>query len=108
MSLMLRLLAITVVLSSLIRANDSDTATENFLNMFMEDVPSSKLDSKVANSTLKNVETFLTKMFTKNPNIKSIKVKVTNTMAVKQQKNWNAYFIFYINFRLRKLVRWFG
>jgi len=65
MSLMLKLLATTLLLSSLAYAGDS-----------------SKL-----------VEKFLTKTFGNNPNIGSIKAKVTNTIPVKGQDGWNAHFV---------------
>jgi len=65
MSLMLRLLAITLLLSSLAEANASD----------------------------KKVESFLKNVFTRNPNISSIKVKVTNSAPLKQYKGWSVYFV---------------
>lgn len=65
MSLMLKLLAITALLSS--------------------------LSSLSASS--KKVEDFLTKTFSKNQGIKSLKVKVTNTTVIRKYNGWKAYFV---------------
>jgi len=65
MSLMLRLLAITLLLSSLAEANASN----------------------------KKVESFLKNIFSRNPNISSIEVKVTNSAPLKQYKGWSVYFV---------------
>ncbi|DAB28167.1 MAG: disulfide bond formation protein DsbA [Sulfurimonas sp. RIFOXYD12_FULL_33_39] len=65
MSLMLKLLAITLTLSSLLKADSSSQQVENFLK----------------NS------------FSTNPKILSIKVKVTGTTDVKGFDDWNAYFV---------------
>jgi len=62
---MLKLLATTLLLSSLAQAGTS-----------------SKL-----------VESFLTKTFGKNPNLSSLDVKVTNTIAIKGHRGWSAYFV---------------
>ena len=64
MSLMLRLLAITLLLSSFAQANSS-----------------------------KVVKDFLQKNIGNNPNIKSIDIKVTNTISIKGQRYWKAYFV---------------
>ncbi len=66
MSLMLKLLATIAVLSSLLTAADS---------------------------SYERVEEFLEKSFSNNQNIKSIKIKVTNKIAVKERSGWNAYFV---------------
>lgn len=65
MSLMLKLLAITLTLSSLLRADASSAAVEKFLK----------------------------DTFSVNPNIQSINVKVTNVTEVKGYKDWNAYYV---------------
>ena len=65
MSLMLRLLAITLLLSSLVEAS----AVE------------------------KKIESLLKKTYGTNSSIKSINVKVTNKVPVKGQKNWTAYVV---------------
>lgn len=65
MSSMLKLLAITLLLSSLLEAGSSE----------------------------KEVEGFLKRNYSNNPNIKSINVKVTNTIDIKEQKGWKAYFV---------------
>lgn len=65
MSLMLKLLATIAVLSSLLAAD----------------------------SSYERVEEFLEKSFSNNQNIKSIKIKVTNKIAVKERSGWNAYFV---------------
>lgn len=65
MSLMLKLLAITLTLSSLLRADASSTAVEKFLK----------------------------DTFSANPNIQSINVKVTSVTEVKGYKDWNAYYV---------------
>jgi len=63
-SLMLKLLAITLLLSSLAQADSS-----------------------------KAVKDFLQKNFGENPAIESIDIKVTNSISVKNQGDWRAYFI---------------
>lgn len=65
MSLMLKLLAITLTLSSLLRADASSAAVEKFLK----------------------------DTFSANPNIKSINVKVTSVTEVKGYEDWNAYYV---------------
>lgn len=65
MSLMLKLLAITLVLSSILRAEASSEDVENFLK----------------------------KMFASNQNIKSLKVKVTNVTEVQGHEDWYAYYV---------------
>lgn len=65
MSLMLKLLAIILVLSSLLRAEP----------------------------TGKDVESFLKKMFATNQNIKSLNVKVTNVTEVQGHDDWYAYYV---------------
>ncbi|OHD96558.1 MAG: disulfide bond formation protein DsbA [Sulfurimonas sp. RIFCSPHIGHO2_12_FULL_36_9] len=65
MSLMLKLLAITLTLSSLLGADASS----------------------------EKVEKFLKDTFAANPNIKSINVKVTNVTEVKGYEDWNAYYV---------------
>lgn len=65
MSLMLKLLAITLTLSSLLRADASSTAVEKFLK----------------------------DTFSSNPNIQSINVKVTSVTEVKGYEDWNAYYV---------------
>lgn len=65
MSLMLKLLATIAVLSSLLAAD----------------------------SSYERVEEFLEKSFSNNQNIKSIKIKVTNKIAVKERSGWSAYFV---------------
>ncbi len=65
MSLMLKLLAITLTLSSLLRADASGAAVEKFLK----------------------------DTFSANPNIQSINVKVTSVTEVKGYKDWNAYYV---------------
>lgn len=65
MSLMLKLLAITLLLNSYLYAQSSE----------------------------KLVESFLQKNFSNNPSIKSISVKVTNTVEIKEQSPWKAYFV---------------
>ncbi len=65
MSLMLILLAITLTLSSLLRADASGAAVEKFLK----------------------------DTFSANPNIQSINVKVTSVTEVKGYKDWNAYYV---------------
>jgi len=62
MSLMLKLLAITLLLSSIAQADSS-----------------------------KVVKDFLQKNFGNNPAIKSIDIKVTNTISIKGQRDWKAY-----------------
>ena len=64
MSLMLKLLAITLLLSSFAQADSS-----------------------------KVVKDFLQKNFGNNPAIKSIDIKVTNTISIKGQRDWKAYFV---------------
>jgi len=64
MSLMLKLLAITLLLSSLAQANTSDT-----------------------------VKKFLLKNFGHNPALKSIDINVTNSISIKNQGDWKAYFV---------------
>lgn len=64
MSLMLKLLAITLLLSSFAQADSSKT-----------------------------VKDFLQKNFGNNPGIKSIDIKVTNTISIKGQRDWKAYFV---------------
>ena len=64
MSLMLKLLAITLLLSSIAQADSS-----------------------------KLVKDFLQKNFGHNPAIKSIDIKVTNTISIKGQRDWKAYFV---------------
>ncbi|MDD5400037.1 MAG: thioredoxin domain-containing protein [Sulfurimonas sp.] len=66
MSLMLKLLATTALLSSLLAAADS---------------------------SYERVEEFLEKSFSNNQNIKSINIKVTNKIAVKERSGWSAYFV---------------
>ncbi|MDA7817548.1 thioredoxin domain-containing protein [Sulfurimonas sp.] len=46
-----------------------------------------------ASNSVQYVKDFLNKNFSNNPNIKSIDVKVTNTIAVKGHSPWSAYFI---------------
>lgn len=65
MSLMLKLLAITLTLSSLLRADASSAAVEKFLK----------------------------DTFSANPNIKSINIKVTSVTEVKGYEDWNAYYV---------------
>ncbi|MFA5461765.1 MAG: thioredoxin domain-containing protein [Sulfurimonas sp.] len=65
MSLMLKLLAITLVLSSILRAEASNQDIENFLK----------------------------KMFASNQNIKSLNVKVTNVTEVQGHDDWYAYYV---------------
>lgn len=65
MSLMLKLLAITLTLSSLLRADASSAAVEKFLK----------------------------DTFSANPNIQSINVKVTSVTEVKGYEDWNAYYV---------------
>ncbi|MDO9266029.1 MAG: thioredoxin domain-containing protein [Sulfurimonas sp.] len=62
---MLKLLAITLTLSSLLRADASSAAVEKFLK----------------------------DTFSANPNIKSINVKVTSVTEVKGYEDWNAYYV---------------
>ena len=64
MSLMLKLLAITLLLSSIAQADSS-----------------------------KVVKDFLQKNFGNNPSIKSIDIKVTNTISIKGKRDWKAYFV---------------
>ncbi|MDD5372109.1 MAG: thioredoxin domain-containing protein [Sulfurimonas sp.] len=66
MSLMLKLLATIALLSSLLAAADS---------------------------SYERVEEFLEKSFSNNQNIKSIKIKVTNKIPVKEHSGWSAYFV---------------
>jgi len=66
MSLMLKLLATIAVLSSLLVAADASN---------------------------ERIEDFLEKSFSNNQNIKSINIKVTNKMPVKEHSGWNAYFV---------------
>ncbi len=65
MSLMLRLLAITLLLSNLLEAA----------------------------STEERLSDFLKSKYSKNPSIKSINVKVLNKVTVKDNKGWTAYFV---------------
>ena len=65
MSLMLKLLATTLLLSSLAHAGSSS----------------------------KQVENFLIKTFGNNPNLESVKVKTTNSIKIPGQENWTAYFV---------------
>ncbi len=65
MSSMLKLLAITLLINSFLEAADSE----------------------------KLVKSFLQKNFSNNPNIKSININVTNTIEIKEQAPWVAYFI---------------
>lgn len=65
MSLMLKLLAITLTLSSLLRADASSAVVEKFLK----------------------------DTFSANPNIQSINVKVTSVTEVKGYEDWNAYYV---------------
>ncbi|WP_229855229.1 thioredoxin domain-containing protein [Candidatus Sulfurimonas marisnigri] len=62
---MLKLLAITVLLSSVLEAASSS----------------------------EKVEDFLKKNFANNPSIESVNVKVRNEVTVKEKKNWTAYFV---------------
>ncbi|MDD3475956.1 MAG: thioredoxin domain-containing protein [Sulfurimonas sp.] len=62
---MLKLLAITLVLSSILRAEASNQDIENFLK----------------------------KMFASNQNIKSLNVKVTNVTEVQGHDDWYAYYV---------------
>ena len=65
MSLMLKLLTITLLLSSLVKA----------------DVVGKK------------IENFLEKTYGANPSVKSLTVKMTSKTKVKNKKNWTAYFM---------------
>ena len=65
MSLMLKLLAITLLVSSLVKAGSVET----------------------------KIESLLEKTYGANSNIKSINVKVTNKVPVNGRKNWNAYVV---------------
>ena len=65
MSLMLKLLTITLLLSSLVEADSID----------------------------KKIEGFLKKTYSANPSIKTLNVKITSKTQVKERKNWTAYFI---------------
>jgi len=65
MSLMLKLLAITLLLSNLVQADSSNKAIKDFF--------------------IKNIK--------KNPDIKSIDIKITKTLNIKGQKKWKAYFL---------------
>jgi len=65
MSLMLKLLAITLLSSTL--------AYAGFQNV--------------------KVEKFLTKMISTNPGIESINVKVTNSIVIKEKRDWSAYYV---------------
>lgn len=65
MSLMLKLLAITLLINSLSEAASSE----------------------------KLVESFLHKNFKNNPNIKSMRINITNTIEVNNQAPWMAYFV---------------
>ena len=65
MSLMLKLLVALLIISSVSAADDN----------------------------AQKVETFLEESFGNNQNIKSIKVKVTNTIELKEHKGWSAYYV---------------
>ena len=65
MSLMLKLLAITLALSSFLRADASNAQVEDFLK----------------------------KSFSNNPNIKSINIKIANKIEVKEHEGWSAYIV---------------
>ncbi len=65
MSLMLKLLATTLLLSSFLQADSSE----------------------------KEVEDFLKKSFSTNPNIKSIKIKVVDKMEPRGHEEWSAYVV---------------
>ncbi|MCW8954382.1 MAG: thioredoxin domain-containing protein [Sulfurimonas sp.] len=62
---MSKLLAITVLLSSLVEASSSN----------------------------EKIEGFLKKTYGANPNIKSINVKITNKVEIQERNGWDAYFI---------------
>ncbi len=65
MSLMLKLLATTLLLSSLVQGSSSD----------------------------KTIEQFLEEKFKANPNIVSLKVKIKDKIAVEKLKGWDAYIV---------------
>ncbi|MCF6340005.1 MAG: thioredoxin domain-containing protein [Sulfurimonas sp.] len=65
MSLMLKLLTIILLLSSLVKAD----------------------------AVGKKIENFLEKTYSANPSVKSLIVKMTNKVAVKEKKNWIAYYM---------------
>lgn len=49
--------------------------------------------SSLAQADAQKVEKFLKKSFSNNPNIKSLKVTVTNTIELKEHKGWSAYYV---------------
>jgi hypothetical protein len=62
---MLKLLATTLLLSSLVQAD----------------------------STSEKIESFLEKTYSANGNLKSVDVKITNEIQIKEEKGWKAYFV---------------
>jgi protein-disulfide isomerase len=46
-----------------------------------------------ASNSAKDVKNFLTKTFKNNPAIENIEIKVTNEVPLKEHKNWTAYYV---------------